>query len=1228
MNIIKNEKEKDIEKNLISGKQSKKENIEINDINDNLINKQKVLYKQISFKSNLTSQTNPLIIDEEDQNTFLNKTVVVKKSNLLDNGNSREIIRQRVIEMRKKAKEDEDNIKKLNESDNKIDKNSDNNNLMKFNSNKISEFSEAIKEKLFGERSKNTSNENIEMENQENINHVEIPMKIISNQESKKKDCLLRKINTPEFKNRKENNKKEIINQNEFELNLDNICSNKLLSPKKLFIESNKIINDINCKNDTSVNFSFMENKSGFPNFDLNNISQSNNNFLKKNEDKNDNFNSSERLNNNNNILKNIEDILVKVDLLNTKLEDNTLTKERDKEFIINDIIYFIKKDPSYHIHNENEKESSSNEKFEKEQNKITNNPQNNLTSSSKIDENLFTKITQDNKKLINNFYDKLILMIEGKFNNLISQKLNSLEQKLNLHIVNNSNFKNTIKGLELCDDQNSNIGLNINQLIERNYQDIIDYMKINFKEIKQIYNHESNANLKNTSDDEKFSKNNNYNSDLNKYKNKCESEASIKKIVDNSFDIFKKDFIEYFEKVNNMTSVNSKQLEKILEIIEMQISNNESLINENKNFNFNNSCILKNNKEFNKENNQIENFINVNNQNALINNTNNALGIEKINQISELTENINNSLNNNFLNKVNILFEKTEINYDQKLKSIIGEMYVHKWCYSCEKINFNYSFLKCQTCKIDYCINCTFKCLKCDIIYCKYCVECSLCRDYFCNECRKTCNNTNCENKTNYLRYLLIEDKSIQNKDKNINLNKNYIYNNKLEDNEDFSLVSDKNTNKEFLDKDSINKKKIYKNKLENLQKIRGMIIRIRSTTENQISYKYKKEINEKQNYFTINKIPENNFLETCKDFKICDNCSNPCKKCKKNYCKEDCLAKCHVCVFDVCYNCSKNCYICKNSCCQICTEKYKFAICYCCKNSTCGSCLEFCQICDLEPCSNCIFKCEYCKRKGCQNDKKKCGECNKLFCHTCTNDFKFNYCSLCKEIHCDVCSETNLSKCSKCKMIVCLKCSNNCRKCKDIYCKNCKIRCQNCSDVICENCIFLCICEKIFFCQNCLFDVKPICSHDCIQFINGTSIFTGRKTRSKLSVPDSFEAKFFLECLDSNNVLIGLTDNCNWEDDSLTYTDDIWGFKPLTGEKYSSKKGVEKYLKIQGKEKDFILVTKIKQDLFFRVNYDLTPVAYKLENNKNLNEYYLYIENDKILSKSKIVFVYIRRI
>lgn len=127
---------------------------------------------------------------------------------------------------------------------------------------------------------------------------------------------------------------------------------------------------------------------------------------------------------------------------------------------------------------------------------------------------------------------------------------------------------------------------------------------------------------------------------------------------------------------------------------------------------------------------------------------------------------------------------------------------------------------------------------------------------------------------------------------------------------------------------------------------------------------------------------------------------------------------------------------------------------------------------------------------------------------------------------------------------------------------------------------------------------------------------------------MPDNFEAKLFLEVIDSKNILIGLTNNDRWEDDSLQFVDDIWVLKPLTGEKYSSKKGIEQYLKTPAKEKDFILITKIKDEIFFRINYDLTRIAYKLEKNFKNNLFYIYLENEQTLSRTRINFVYVRKI
>jgi len=124
---------------------------------------------------------------------------------------------------------------------------------------------------------------------------------------------------------------------------------------------------------------------------------------------------------------------------------------------------------------------------------------------------------------------------------------------------------------------------------------------------------------------------------------------------------------------------------------------------------------------------------------------------------------------------------------------------------------------------------------------------------------------------------------------------------------------------------------------------------------------------------------------------------------------------------------------------------------------------------------------------------------------------------------------------------------------------------------------------------------------------------------------MPKNFEAKIFLENFESSSLLIGITDNSDFVVDSLTYIDNIWCYKVKTGEKYSSKGGLEKLSDKKVSVKDSIIVAVKNNQLFFRVNYDQADPAYNLEPNKN---YYLYIENETPHAITKVIFVYIRKI
>jgi len=144
-------------------------------------------------------------------------------------------------------------------------------------------------------------------------------------------------------------------------------------------------------------------------------------------------------------------------------------------------------------------------------------------------------------------------------------------------------------------------------------------------------------------------------------------------------------------------------------------------------------------------------------------------------------------------------------------------------------------------------------------------------------------------------------------------------------------------------------------------------------------------------------------------------------------------------------------------------------------------------------------------------------------------------------------------------------------------------------------------------------------------VLWLNDSPVFSGLKSRSKISLPKNFEAKFYLEKFDSVNCLIGITDNDTFSEDTLSFIDNIWTFKPKTGQKYSSKKSIENYYNKEAREKDFIIIAVKNDNLYFRVNFDDNPPAYQLPPNK---EYYLYIENDSMVTNLKVKFIYLRKI
>lgn len=394
------------------------------------------------------------------------------------------------------------------------------------------------------------------------------------------------------------------------------------------------------------------------------------------------------------------------------------------------------------------------------------------------------------------------------------------------------------------------------------------------------------------------------------------------------------------------------------------------------------------------------------------------------------------------------------------------------------------------------------------------------------------------------------------------------------------------------------------------------------------------------------------------CKTCSTCPNCSKPfctscriqCQSCNppKKYCLS-CLNQCQICTNQYCLTCLHECSDCKSktcssiSCAQTCKNcakiicskcpSYKsFTKCKTCNELICDTCISECTYCESAICHKCLTTCYQCKRNPCKNCISNCGLCNEIFCITCSKEFKLSSsskCEICLRQFCFDCFK-KLRKCKQCNKIACKGCTSTCRKCINIYCHECSIQCDNCNDYICANCINKCTCDMVVFCENCLLNINSIGPHDCVLFMNESNVFCGIKSRSKLKLKGEFEAKFFIEKFTKEaNLLIGVTDNNTFDEDSISFVDNIWGLKCVSGEKYSSEKYTEKFIDKGCKEGDCVLIALKNNNLFLRVNNSEIPSAFDLNGKISSKEgLWIYIENDAPIDSAKVRFVYLRKI
>ena len=385
----------------------------------------------------------------------------------------------------------------------------------------------------------------------------------------------------------------------------------------------------------------------------------------------------------------------------------------------------------------------------------------------------------------------------------------------------------------------------------------------------------------------------------------------------------------------------------------------------------------------------------------------------------------------------------------------------------------------------------------------------------------------------------------------------------------------------------------------------------------------------------------------------KYCNNCLTYCSSCNKQICLY-CAKTCSNCKINNCdINCSKTCYICSKNVCNKCLKNSNIMCCPICKNNICSDCSVICEFCKKNTCKNCLKECFKCKEKACSLCYKECAQCKEKYCNKCCNTFEKKECDLCQKIFCEKCLK-NISTCYLCSKNLCKNCSSKCL-CGNNYCNLCSLECEKCSRRCCNKCSSKCICQVAIFCNECLKqNNEAVLLHDCLYFSNNSAVFDKKRIRSKmpLDINDNIEAKFYLTNFNRcSKLLIGVTDNGNFEENCVEEVKNIYGVDLISGKKIGGENEGEKFMEIDLKKEDNICVYIMVKDkkLLFKINDGEYKMAYELvkeeywfyvlknmnesntnnniiQSNSNINN-----TNSDLISEeysSKIKFIYVRKI
>ena len=384
---------------------------------------------------------------------------------------------------------------------------------------------------------------------------------------------------------------------------------------------------------------------------------------------------------------------------------------------------------------------------------------------------------------------EEKIILFKNNIKEIIENSNNENFNKIKQLIENNFIPKNNVNNNQLKSN-NENVNFDINEMntdiskIKENTKEIIGILNEEFKNLKQLLNNYKNNflcdlnitsinfTIENKSDNNSFT-----DTDIKTHKINRSNLIKEKKIIYNNTNTLApvikpriknkivKEIVGPDNQVKTEVIIQNKTINNLNKGKEKEIKK-EEIINKYKKIKIENK---ENENDSNQSKESSSNEIFNTSNNNVINNTFDKkltydkdkisyitnLSKESINHLNNLFNNFEMKLKNlqNLTNNFNManynIKEKFE-EFENKINDNLNQKFLLKYCTECEKVDYFYGFLKCNSCLKETCKNCINLCQNCKKLYCKKCLECPKCKNSICEKCRtlcQTCKKKYCEN-------------------------------------------------------------------------------------------------------------------------------------------------------------------------------------------------------------------------------------------------------------------------------------------------------------------------------------------------------------------------------------------------------------------------------------------------------------------------------------------------